>query len=376
MRAAPDQDPKLIAGFYEAAAEPARWPATWGALCDAFDARSGLLFRQYNGSDAPEVMATVKASPDGPRFYADHAMHLDPFARTGLADPGFARLLGQNVIAPRDLERSEIYADFSRRHVSGAFHFLCAKLPLEGTAIAGLGLHRPREAEAFAPADRAALAGLTSHLAAALRLERLLDEARLASQLRGAMLDQLQHGAAVTDGTGALLYANQAASRLSRHGGLRLPVTGMHLACENTTESATLSRLIAATAKGGPGGTVRVTRPGRRPYLAVTASALPLALADSLHGHDGATGLVLVSIRDLGATSDAGQAQLIELFGLTGAEAAIMPQMMAGETARQIAQSRGVAQATVRDQANRILAKTGAANLRALTAMISALGCG
>ncbi len=63
----------------------------------------------------------------------------------------------------------------------------------------------------------------------------------------------------------------------------------------------------------------------------------------------------------------------MDLFGLTAAEAAIVPQLLEGDTAHLIAQSRGVSAATVRGQAARVLAKTGAANLRALATMVTAL---
>ena len=376
MRAAPDQDPSLIAGFYAAAAHHARWPDVCGDLCDAFDAGSGLLFQRQDSSDAAELPARIGWLAEARPLADSQAMQLYPFAHAGVTVTGFTAEPGQALLAPRDLQRDEIYTEFSRRHVAGAFHVVCAPLALDGASIAGLALHRPREAQPFAQADHAALGVLSNHLAAALRLERLLDEARHTSALRGAILDQLAHGAVVTDAAGTVRYANDAAAGLTRHGGLRPPRDGAPLRCENPAETATLYRLIAAAAQRGAGGTARVTRPGRRPILAVTVSALPLALADSLDPARQTEGLVLLAIRDLGATSDAGAAQLITLFGLTGAEAAIIPQMVAGETARQIAQSRGVAQATVRDQANRILAKTGAANLRALTAMVSAFGCG
>jgi DNA-binding CsgD family transcriptional regulator len=51
-----------------------------------------------------------------------------------------------------------------------------------------------------------------------------------------------------------------------------------------------------------------------------------------------------------------------------------LPQLLAGDSAALIAQSRGVQVATIRTQAARVLAKTGASNLRALASMVAALG--
>lgn len=365
---------RLSAAFYQAASRPGGWGEAWSELCAAFGAHSGLLFRQYEPTNTPEVLAAIHWSPEAPRMYAEHYMHIDPFVAAGLAQPGVHCFLSQEVVVPRDFERSEIYADFSRRHVAGAFHFLCAKLPLEGAAIAGVGLHRPREAEAFTPAERDSLEQLTAHLAAALRLERLLDEARAESALRGSLLDQLRHGVVVTDGAGLVRFANQAAGGLAAKGGLMLPKRGAPLAALNRTAQDQLQGLIAQTARGGPGGVLRLRGGAAKLGLAISITPLPDALAAGIAAPG--AGLVLLSLRDLAATLDAGQAELMALFGLTGAEAAIVPQLVAGDSARLIAQSRGVAQATIRDQEKRILAKTGAANLRALAGMITALGCG
>jgi len=100
----------------------------------------------------------------------------------------------------------------------------------------------------------------------------------------------------------------------------------------------------------------------------VTVAMLPVATPGP---HE--RGFVLITLRDLAATADIAACQLMELFGLTAAEAAIVPQLVEGETAHQIAQSRGVTAATVRGQMARILVKTKAANLRALATMVTVL---
>ncbi|MEJ0048433.1 MAG: hypothetical protein WDN04_21705 [Rhodospirillales bacterium] len=255
-------------------------------------------------------------------------------------------------------------------------HVLTTTVPLAGAARAGLGLHRAIAGAQFGGEDRMALDGVGRHVAAALRLEKLLTEERQASAMRGAALDQLSHGAVIVDGHGAILFANDAARDLADTGGLLLGALGDGLSCDHHDEAEHLAGLIYRAAVRGEGGSARITHPGRRTILAATIVPLPLCLAPAgalAPGTDRRLALVLV--RDLAATSDAAQADLMELFGLTGAEAAIVPQLLAGDSASLIAQSRGVAVATIRAQAARVLSKTGAANLRALASMIAALGC-
>jgi DNA-binding NarL/FixJ family response regulator len=110
--------------------------------------------------------------------------------------------------------------------------------------------------------------------------------------------------------------------------------------------------------------------------LAAIVDPLPLSLAAVAQPAGRGQSLVLITLRDLSATSDSAASHLMDLFGLTAAEAGIVPQLLAGDSVSLIAQSRGVAVSTVKAQAAKVLAKTGAANLRALATMIAALGCG
>jgi len=337
------QDPELIAGVYDAAAHPERWNTAWAAVCYAFDAENGLLFEQDDPSAAPRILAATNWEIAAPRlmgeFYRPVGAPTPP--------PGAGGMLYRGLFG----------------------HVLTTTIPLEGAALAGLGLQRTTTRAEFAGADRAALDHVARHVAAALRLEKLLTEERHASAMRGAALDRFSHGAVIVASDGAILFANDPALRLAATGGLLLGDAGDGLSCDRPDEADRLAALIHRAATRGEGGSTRITRPGRHAILAATVEPL-------MSGAGADRRLVLVTVRDLAATSDAAQADLMGLFGLTGAEAAIVPQLLAGDSAALIAQSRGVTVATIRAQAARVLAKTGAANLRALASMIAALGCG
>jgi DNA-binding CsgD family transcriptional regulator len=364
------QDPAFIAGFYESAADPACWSPTWAAVCRAFDAPAGLLLHQRDHDSAPRILANTNWSGQTPVLCsgmcrAADAPH-DP-ARTGTH---YRSIIGQETVGTTGLDLDDalngLCAPFGD---SAAFHILSANVPLGGTARAGVGLHRPIDAPAFNETDRAALDSVSRHLAAALRLSAQLEAERRTSAVRGAALDGLRHGAVVATADGLIVFANDAAVRMAQDGGLVLGNDGECLTCDRADEAARLAALMRHAAEGGEGGCTRITRDGRRAMLAAVISPLP---ADD----NGAAqrGLALVSVRDLGDASDATETHLMDLFGLTAAEAGILPQLLAGDSAALIAQSRGVQVATIRTQAARVLAKTGAANLRALASMVAALG--
>jgi DNA-binding CsgD family transcriptional regulator/GAF domain-containing protein len=368
------QDPALIAGLYDAAARQASWASAWDRVRTAFGAETGALYRQSAANGGPDVLATNHWSAQAPDLYRAHYAQQDPILAHAMATPGSSVFLSQDVVAPADVARSEIYNDFAVPYGGGAFHSICAIIRIGGGNFIRLGLHRPIDGRAFDETDRTALGTLTQHMTGALRLHDLLAAEQRASAARGAALDQFRHGAVVAAAGGAIMFANASAERLAQGGGLLLS-RGM-VSCEDARDAARLALLIESAATGGPGGCTRIGRGPRRPILAATVAPLPVALAANVSVDGEGQALALVTVRDLGATSDAGQAHLIELFGLTGAEAAIVPQLLSGDSISIIAQSRGVSAATVRAQAARLLDKTGAANLRALASMIAALDCG
>jgi DNA-binding CsgD family transcriptional regulator len=384
MMSSPAQNSDLIAGFYAAAAGaqapapdragPGPWNGPLSALCQAFQADTGLIYRQSRPSAPPFILA----NRNWPEDALVSAIIVDPRGRKAARDPA----PGPATLAPCAASQAQAQAQVQAQAQAQAqapaqapAHLLTATLPLDGTALVGLGLHRPAGAPRFTEADREALDGVGRHVAAALRLEAQLAAERSASAIRGAVLDLYPHGVLIANGRGEVLFANVAAHALAAAGGLTLDGGRAALGNLRPAEAARLEALITSVAGGGPGGGARVTR-GELPMLAAIVDPLPLSLAAVAQPAGRGQSLVLITLRDLSATSDSAASHLMDLFGLTAAEAGIVPQLLAGDSVSLIAQSRGVAVSTVKAQAAKVLAKTGAANLRALATMIAALGCG
>jgi len=357
------QDPALVAGFYEAAADATCWAPTWAAVCDAFEAPAGLLFHHPEGDGRPHILASTNW--DG--------LDLPPYvnALPPNKDGGgrYRSILGQEVRASALPSHAETFDSVGEPGSgAGAFHVLGASVPLGGSARAGLGLHRPMDAPAFGENDRVALDGMARHLAVALRLSAQLETERAANATLAAALDGMRHGTVVATADGTVVFCNEAAHRMADEGGLILGEEGGRITCEQSDESARLAKLMRKAAERGEGGCTRITRNGKRAMLAAVVT--PLDATETMKARP----LAVVSVRDLVDPSDATETHLMDLFSLTAAEAGILPQLLAGDSASLIAQSRGVQVATIRTQAARVLAKTGAANLRALASMVAALG--
>lgn len=333
-------DPDLIAALYDAAAHSHQWFAAWQTLCAAMGAQAGALRRHRGANRGIETLA---------------ALNWPMVASTGAQAGACGReqaTAGHCDTLPIILRTAANIAGDD-----GVELVLVWPGPAEGESV-----HRAQ----------AALTLFGRHIAAALRLEQGLAAERAASAMLTAALDTHPHGVVLVTCDGTVLFANAASRALTQAACMTLGPDLAGIGPMLPHEARRLAELVADVGAGGLGGCTRITpRTGASGFAAII-DPLPVDLLNP--ASPGQTRLVRISLRDLGATTDTSSALLMELFGLTAAEAGIVPQLISGESVTLIAQSRGASVNTVKSQAAKVLGKTGAANLRALATMISALG--
>jgi DNA-binding CsgD family transcriptional regulator len=168
--------------------------------------------------------------------------------------------------------------------------------------------------------------------------------------------DRLNSGIIISDGGGRVLEMNRAArAMLRREDGLS--VQSGYLSARRAFETAKMAKLIsAATAAGEPGdgaGRMLVGRGnGRHAYvLTVAPLRADMATADPP--------LAMIVVIDPERHSPP-EGELIELFGLSRAEARLASALMTGKTLTKVAGEFGLQVPTLRTQLRSILKKVGA----------------
>jgi PAS domain-containing protein/DNA-binding CsgD family transcriptional regulator len=213
----------------------------------------------------------------------------------------------------------------------------------------------------FAPREVATLECLMPHLQRTARLHSRIGGLRRQNQILAAALNRLTFGVVITDGAGRVLVVNPAAEELAAAGD-GLALRGGRLTADRPEAAAALARSIAAAVpraargNGQCGGPLRITRAsGRRP-LAVLLAPLgaDTALAAEHHGP-----AVLILITDLERQPEVLGRRLVDLFGLTPAEACLAAALAAGKRLEDVAEERGVRMPTLRTQMRSVLDKTG-----------------
>jgi DNA-binding CsgD family transcriptional regulator len=348
---------ELIGGAYDAAADAARWPDFIGRCARAFDATTGMIQVRDARTGSTDCVATLGLGPHELAEYAEYYVHRDPWAAEGAKHPpGTALLLDEHVPVSVYLE-SEAWNDFARRVGPGIFHCVGGSVTLGSPAVGLVGLHRPRSSRPFERSDRAGLALLLPHLQRALEIRQKFAAIEQRDALAFGALEHLAIATLIVRADGKVVFANAAARRLAEaRDGFVLGGERTGLAAGHAGETRALRQLIAeaamATAGRGTaaGGALRLSRPShKRPYVAMVSPLAPRWTSEP-------TALVLVSDPDEAPMVP--RDVLVQLFGLTPAEARLALALGAGESLEDAAETFGVGLTTVRTQLRQVFAKT------------------
>jgi len=253
-----------IAGrFYEAAAEPAKWPEVWADAVAAFGGCTATLLLQ--AAKAPRLLGATGYSAVALRLYEEYYHRCDLWAAIGRRQPKLAAALGEDLVSAETFARSEVWNDFSRPHV-GAFHLLGSAMPVQGATIAIVGIHRPRDAPAFDESDRQRLGVILPHLQRALQLMERLATAESNAVIGFGALDALAAGIILTDAQGTVLFVNRSAEAMAAKAlpGL-LPARGSPLSGKPSMTPDVCARSWRPRRRATPGG-----RCGFRPKVTMS----------------------------------------------------------------------------------------------------------
>lgn len=314
--------------------------------------------------------------------YLAHYNRVDPYRSHAAETPpptvNTARL-GSSIIPISELHRTEYFTDYAARY--GQHYMLGGSIGLQ-TPLP-IGLHRDAAAGAFTDIERRMLENILPHLQRALQLRARLAPRKLITGIGTAALDALPTCVVVVDGTMQVRHLNEAGASLTAPGRSGLTIGraaggDMRLSARHRDDNDALRRLVVSAASGGPGGTMRARAQAddasEEATLAVLVSLMP---AHQVTAEAGLTrGLAMIVARELSRPEAIPEWLLIDLYGLTGAEAAVAAALAGGVRAEDVARDRRVSLDTVRTQVRTVLRKTNAANLRdfeRIVALVSAV---
>jgi DNA-binding CsgD family transcriptional regulator len=352
----------LIALVYDAALNPARWPAFLEAFARAVSAAGAALLHNDLVSPCGTIMASHEVDPESQRLYNEHFGEIDPWLltgrRRGTLQPGIVHI-GEELVPHHELVRTQYYSDLARPF--GLTRCLPAVIRQDATTIASISALRPDAMDEFQEPQRALLRDLMPHLQRALQIHRRVNGLDLMTQALASALDRLTTGAMIVRQDMTLVLANRAAERiLSARDGLASTPRGIAAASPGDHRRLVTLVIAAAQTSAGrgisSGGAMPVMRPSGRRAFHVLVTPLRVGVAAVRGDHLRAVAGLFVGDPD--AAPEPGGPHMSQLYGLTPTEAAIAASIANGQSLREVAQARGITVQTARWHLKQVLSKT------------------
>lgn len=376
----------LVADLYESALLPGQIPDVLARINAALDCDG--LHLVGKDEDSGGVFASVvigERIASAERDYLAHYHRIDPRLQIGLNSPTGVAVACHDFLDDRFVSGSEFYQDFLIPH--GPRFVIGGNIHRAGGKNIHVALNHLVGRPEFSVEKRREVGAYMYHLS------RWAKHLFLADELRGAVssgffaLETLGQGILILDDRSAVLFANLAAQRLL---GNVLTTWGFRT---SWAPGSQLKAQFKQTIRDRQARTLPLTHPiGGRPTQLVL-SLLPLprdrgmgvrmpsgmeavsqvldpALPGGIRAIPSASLVVLIRAQ---TASPSGPGRYQRAFGLTPAEARLADALAHGASPQDHADSAGVSIATVRTQIRALLAKTGAANLRALVVLLASL---
>lgn len=363
----------LLGDLYESAITPSLLTPTVSALSQWLKVDA----THFIGWDTSRFVPRVVVLNDGALDQVDP----DDVQRYSQIDPRRARMatvpLGQLVrcdqfFDERFVSRHEFFQDFllprGRRHTMGAQLYRDSRFDFYVTFYHSVGR------DAFDELQVRQAQALVPHLQ---RLARMLvqhDAAQVASQWGQVALDALDQGVLLMDGAGDVLSANRRAEAILQQGRW-LVVQQRHLRTAAGLQADLPALLRRVLRTGVPESAVLRRAPGLNdadPWCAVTVSCPRTEHDQAVRAiHPRAALLIYLTVPE--AQRHATAVQLMQMFGLTQAEARLAHALVQGSTVDEYAEAQGLAMPTVRSQVRAVLDKTGTARQQDLVRLLSAI---
>jgi PAS domain-containing protein len=350
----------VIGTLYEAAVEPEEWTAALTAVADLLGAVGAQFFHWDKQASAAPFAAVGRLPEEGNAAYVRYYGAIDP-RRAALERVPVGKLFtADDHFDGGRFRKSEFFNDFLVPY--GVPYVVGGRVLQSAGRSAVVAVLRNFHQGPFEPREGAALERLMPHLQRAARLHSQVGGLRRQNQALEAALDRLTFGVLITDGAGHVLLLNRAAEEMATaNDGLLLQ--GGRLEATQSEEAIGLARHITEAVRTAGrrgtegGGSICISRPsGRRPFAVLVAPLSPETALAAEHQVPAA----LILITDLGRQPKMLGRRLVELFGLTAAEACLAVALVTGKRLEDIAEERSVRMPTLRTQMRAILNKTGA----------------
>jgi DNA-binding CsgD family transcriptional regulator len=332
---------ELVGLVYDAALDPAAWPAALNKLAAATGATPASL-GTANVAGGKFGVVTPRHEPEFLRRHAEADAARRDLHRQSSGSAPFGLAFTADTFAPREEFESAPGVNL---------------LAQDATATVA-SVHCPVRLGTFSAHETPLFSALLPHMQRAVQLQHRLAELEMQRASWAAGFDRLRDGVVIVDSNLGIMFANRSAEELMAEGdGLILDHDG--IAAGTPGDTAALRRLVAGRPNGNglPGAGGRCTLGRRNGCTPLSVLAVPL--------HGEAAWIVarrpvaVLFVTDPDRDGRASTEALRRRFGLTRAEAAFLGEIVKGDGLQAAADRLGVSLATARTHLRHVFEKTG-----------------
>jgi DNA-binding CsgD family transcriptional regulator/PAS domain-containing protein len=365
--------------IYEAAIYPERWPQLMTTIASTFGADKGLLFTPFVPPQSGGLIFPTGISEESLQLWASVYIDLDLWAQAGM-NRGLWKagnvVVDEEMVSLDELLASRFYQEFLRTMNIGRVVAGIVFDNSPGLMATALAIFRSPEDPAFNDEDIEWMRMIVAHVSRSLGFMQRLKISELHRKSAMAALDRLKFGVVLMDKQMQIVRMNQAAQAavarkdgLLQNSGNRMDSAylsvdtqglGQWLESLRQTPLIELSHFL-------DGCTVQRRNHDQRYIIQCT----PVAQNDEFLGDDVA---YVIFITDPQALQLPSADHLINLYGLTTAQARVSLAFAGGETYKEAARDLGISEETVRSHVKEIYPKLRVNRQSDLVRLLLSLG--
>ena len=355
---------EMVGGIYEAALDAKRWPDFLAHLSVALNSETGLIWANdfedqtaHLGGLPGVISANVGFAPE----FLDSFVQYYSQRNVWLERPELHRegtVVTSATLYPESrLEKTEWYGDWLRPQ--GLYYTAAVIVEKRRSRTFNVTVTRRKSAGSYDAAELALLGRLMPHLQSAFALHRRLHRLEVLSHASVQAIESLTMGLALMGDDGQVIHANaEAHSLINKVKLLRLDADGglSAVAAKDDQRLQKALREAVSTGGGQTGGSGAALRLRGLDDQQLHLLIAPLPRRASPFGE---LASAAVFITDPSSVTRVNMFALIELYGLTAAEARMTQAITNGLTPQEYAVRQGLSLNTVRTQFRSAATKVG-----------------
>jgi DNA-binding CsgD family transcriptional regulator len=342
----------LVGLMYDAVLDASLWSAVLEGVADLTDSAAALI----HGYSVDRKMYTFhnlgRIDPDCKRRHELYHV-ANPWMRSSRFTAGYV-VRSDDLIPLAQLKRTAFYDDVLRPQ--NIAHGTIVNVISRPDFKVSINVERSEAKGPFNERDIAVLNALLPHLRRACELRLRLLDYQAAAQAERDALDALSTGIITFDAGHRVLFANTVARAHAEELSLRLD-TGTDVSGPPAVTNA-LRALVGDAARGGAGGTTRLSR-GDGGDIGMTVAPIRGRALDHPSHHAAARPVAIALLVDVSRTRDAASALLAARHGLTAAELRVATALAQANGMTAAAAILGISPNTLKSHTKRIYAKIG-----------------